>query len=299
MTKTLFTAFAAALLLQAATPVAADPLSARVNTEDVERFYAMLDKAAGKPDATTIQRDYLDAGSVGLRDFIPYRIESAAALAQKIAEDPELYARARTCRSLLTDIERRVRPSYLALQQILPDAKLPATTILIGRGNSGGTSRPAGVLIGLEVVCNPALAGDSGKYILAHLVAHELAHTQQSYFQGDTLLASALNEGVAEFIGELISGQPTNSTHASEIAGREGEIERAFIKEMNGTDRSRWLYNGPGTKEWPKDLGYWAGYRIAKSYYDNSPDKRAAVRKMLTATDAAAFAKASGWTPAQ
>ena len=67
---------------------------------------------------------------------------------------------------------------------------------------------------------------------------------------------------------------------------------------MAGTDTTRWLYNGLGTPGWPGDLGYWIGYRIAGSYYDRAPDKRAAIRAMLKGTDARAFLKASGWTPA-
>jgi Predicted Zn-dependent protease (DUF2268) len=289
---------AVALCLLTSTVAKADPFAARVRFDDVDRFFSVLDKAAGKPSPDDLQRDYLDAGSAGVRDFIPYRIESAAALGKKILEDPKLYDQARRCRTVLPDLERRVRPAYLAFQAILPNAKLPDTTILIGSGNSGGTSRPTGVLIGLEVVCNPTIYGNGTSAVLAYLIAHELAHTQQAYFVGDTLLANALNEGVAEFVGELISGQVTNPQHATEVAGREGEIEQAFVREMRGGDRSHWLYNRPGTPAWPGDLGYWVGYRIAKSYFDRASDKRAAVAEMLAATDAEAFVKASGWKPA-
>jgi uncharacterized protein YjaZ len=290
---------AIAILLVSSTAATADPFAARVHYGDVDRFFSILDKSDGKPTPEEIQRGYLDAGSAGVREFIPYRIESAGALAKKIAEDPKLYEKARKCRALLPSIERRVRPAYLAFQQVLPEVTLPDTTILIGRGNSGGTSRPSGVLIGLEVVCNPDVYKDGGEAVLGHLVAHELGHTQQAYFRGDTLLANALNEGVAEFIGELISGGVSNARHAAQVAGREGIIERAFVRGMSGTDRSHWLYNQPGTMQWPGDLGYWVGYRIAKSYFDRATDKRTAVREMLAATDAMSFFKASGWTPAK
>jgi hypothetical protein len=284
-----------ALLFTAAAPATAEPFAAHVRYDDVGRFFQVLDAARGRPTAEALQRDYLDTGSSGVRDFVPYRIESAQALAAKIAEDPQLYEKARKCRALLPNLEKRIRPAYLAFQQVLPEAKLPETTILIGRGTSGGTSRPSGVLIGLEVICDASMFGDGGDAVLGHLVAHELGHTQQAYFRGDTLLANALNEGVAEFIGELISGQVSNSQHARQVAGRESEIERAFVRDMRGTDRSRWLYNRPGTSDWPGDLGYWVGYRIAKSYFDRATDKRAAVRAMLAATDTEAFLKASGW----
>lgn len=288
-----------ALVPQAAPAAEAGAFVAGVKYQDVDRFFRVLDAAGGRPDAATLQRDYLDAGSAGLREFIPNRIESADALARKIAENPAIYARARQCSAGLPSVERRVRSAYLAMQHVLPEAKLPDTTILIGRGNSGGTSGPSGALIGLEVACDPAFFREGGAAGIAHLIAHELAHTQQTGFRGDTLLVAALNEGVAEFIGELISGQVSNAQHAAEVAGREREIERAFAREMRGTDASRWLYNRPGTAEWPGDLGYWVGYRIARSHFERATDKRAAVREMLAGGDAEAFLKASGWAPSR
>jgi Predicted Zn-dependent protease (DUF2268) len=288
-----------ALLICAAAPVSADPFAVHVRYDDVERFFQVLDAGKGHPSAAALQRDYIDSGSAGVRDFVPYRIESAQALAETISKDPELFEKARKCRAALPGLEKRVRPSYLAFQQVLPDARLPETTILIGRGTSGGTSRPSGVLIGLEVVCDASMSDDGGDAVLSHLVAHELGHTQQAYFRGDTLLANALNEGVAEFVGELISGQASNPQHARQVVGREGEIERAFVRDMRGTDRSRWLYNRPGSAKWPSDLGYWVGYRIAESYFDRANDKCAAVREMLAATDPEIFLKASGWASAK
>lgn len=291
-------ALSAFALLPAVVLAAGDPFAARVRFDDVDRFYRVYDAAGGRPTADRLRRHYLDAGSAGVRDFVPDRIVSAEALATKIAEDRALYDRARACRAALPKVERRMRSAYLAYQTALPEADLPDVTILIGRGNSGGTAKPTGVLIGLEVVCDPQPGAVPLEVRMTHLVAHELGHTQQAYFRGDTLLDAALNEGVAEFIGELISGAPLNADLFARAEPRAAEIERAFAAQMTGTDTSRWLYNGPGTPEWPGDLGYWVGYRIAKSLYDRSADKREAIRTMLKGTDAASFLKASGWTPA-
>src|SRR5471030_792703 len=73
---------------------AAGSATAQLATGDVALFYRVYDAAHGKPDAATLQRDYLDAGSDGLRDFIPYRILSADQLAQQIARMPALRERA-------------------------------------------------------------------------------------------------------------------------------------------------------------------------------------------------------------
>jgi uncharacterized protein YjaZ len=133
---------------------------------------------------------------------------------------------------------------------------------------------------------------------LTHMVAHEMVHSLQAGFAGETLLASSLNEGVAEFVCELISGRVSNIHLEAWTAGREAEIEQRFARDMNATDRSQWLYNGVGTPETPGDLGYWVGYRIARAYYERAPEKRRAIAEMLRAVDARAFLRDSGWRPA-
>lgn len=46
---------------------------------------------------------------------------------------------------------------------------------------------------------------------MKHVVAHELVHVQQDLMLSDTtLLRHAIQEGMADFIGELISGKTAN-----------------------------------------------------------------------------------------
>jgi hypothetical protein len=104
-------------------------------------------------------------------------------------------------------------------------------------------------------------------------------------------------EGAAEFTGELISGGVTYARFKDWTKGRETEIETAFARDADSKDLSKWLYNGKGTEEWLGDLGYWVGYRIVKSYYLRSADKRQALRDILEITDPNAFFAKSGWHP--
>jgi len=77
--------------------------------------------------------------------------------------------------------------------------------------------------------------------------------------------------------------------------GREKEIETAFVADQDKTDLSQWLDNS--TLEKPADLGYWVGYRIARSYYQHTPNKAQAFRDILQISDAKAFLAKSGWYP--
>ncbi len=109
------------------------------------------------------------------------------------------------------------------------------------------------------------------------------------------MLVGSLIEGAAEFTAELISGGVSNFQLGAQAKGREKEIEMAFVADEDKTDLSNWLYNG--TREKPGDLGYWVGYRIAKSYYQHAADKRRAFREILEMTDPNAFLTNCGWYP--
>src|SRR5690242_2170923 len=283
---------AAAILLDAR-GAHAEPPAPEISTSDVDLFYRVYDAAKGSPTAEALQREYLDAGSDGLRHFIPHRIISAAWLAEKIAKERSVYKKARRCAAALPAVRARIATALERLATLLPDAKFPPVIFLIGRNNSGGTTSPAGVLVGLETICRADWLQPNLEDRLVYLVAHEYIHVQQpeAAITDDplnwkhTVLEASLVEGVAEFVGELISGSASNTHLQVWTRGREKEISAAFREQMNGTDVSKWLYNGVGTREKPGDLGYWVGYRIAKCYHERAADKVAAVRALIELKD--------------
>lgn len=277
---------------------AADPLDAAIVTTDLDAFFRIYDAAGGKPTATDLA-PYIANGSPGVAGFIPNRIRSADHLARTIAARPQVYAAARTCAGEIGSVQPRVRAAFLAMKQLHPAAAFKPTYILIGANNSGGTANDDGLMIGLEVVCRPGGPDPAPLGVrLGHLIAHEMVHSLQKGFEGESLLAYALNEGVAEFVSGLASGQPLNGHLDAWTAGKEAAIEQRFAADMHGTDYSAWLYNGVGTPESPGDLGYWVGARIAAAFYARQPDKRRAIAELLAATDARALLAASGWSPA-
>ncbi|TGV30918.1 hypothetical protein, partial [Mesorhizobium sp. M8A.F.Ca.ET.142.01.1.1] len=112
--------------------------------------------------------------------------------------------------------------------------------------NSGGVTTEAGVVIGLEALCNADwMQPDVGDRFV-HLIAHEYVHVQQPgarlEVEQPTLLYQTLLEGGAEYVGELISGQTANAHLHRWAQGRECALERAFVQDSRGTDLSQWLY---------------------------------------------------------
>ena len=275
-----------------------EPRSVRVITADVERFYDLWDRTEGRPSAAQIQKEYIDPGSAGLQGFIPARIVSSEALAKHIAENPGLYEKARSCIDLLPDLRRDIDADAARFREIYPEMSEADVTFVIGRGNSAGTVSDAGVIIGLDRACGVAPLGfESIHDRLRHVIAHELVHTQQTEFEQNSLLAYSLNEGIADFVGELISGSTSNPHLVEWTRGREEIFERRFREAMLAEDVELrdWLYGGVGTAEEPGDLGYWVGYRIARAFYDAASDKSEAIRVLLASGDADRILRESAW----
>lgn len=275
----------------------APSVQARVIVSDVSLFYRLFDASQGKPTAAQVQRDYLDAGSRGLRAFIPDRIGSADKLADLIARRPQIYAGARHCVAVLPELERRYPALIGRLKALYPSASAPDVTVVIGAANAGGTITPeAGVILSLEHNCQsriPSTLPLDERFVA--ILAHEIVHTQQRSNWTDTVLATSLMEGIADFLGELMSGHNYNEHLQAWTRGKEHEIETRFRADMDKPDLSAWLYNGIGSPEAPGDLGYWIGYRIAKSLYERASDKQAAVKRLLEESDPKALLRDSGW----
>jgi hypothetical protein len=133
----------------------ARPFCAHRGTD--RRCHALLQRAGchqGRPSAEDLQRGYLDAGTDALRSFTDSRIGSMERLARAIQDKPALFAKARTCAAALPAIRARVAAALDRLGTLLPTARFPPVTVLVGRGNSGGVTTEAGVVIGLEALCN-------------------------------------------------------------------------------------------------------------------------------------------------
>ncbi|MFC3714296.1 DUF2268 domain-containing putative Zn-dependent protease [Sphingoaurantiacus capsulatus] len=293
------------LLPIAAAALLASPAVARtpdIRTEDVERFYALYDAAGGKPTAEVLQRDYLDKGTPGLKEFARLRRITGERIAAAIAQTPKVYTDARDCAALLPKITARLSASLTRLGEIYPEASFPPVTLTIGRSRPVGVANATGVYIGLEALCAWEMPDPDRENRFVHVIAHEFVHVQQPGAQVEddkaSVLHASLLEGGAELIGELMSGSLSYKHLLTATRGREKEFETAFLADIDKPAMgSNWLYNGLGTPENPTDLGYWIGYRIAKAYYAKAQDKRAAVKAIIEMKDPKAFLAASGWTP--
>jgi hypothetical protein len=281
----------------------ASPQPIEIQTEDVGRFFRIYDAADGHPTAERLQSDYLDVGTAGLRHLARVRNVTGERIARAIEAEPELYTKARSCMAALPRIRERLAVTFDNLLRLYPKARRPPVTILVGRGRPLAIASPGdGVQISLEGMCSATaarfLAADVDDRFV-HVIAHEYIHAQQApalaKSQRPSVLERSLVEGIAEFVGELISGGIANVAVSASTKGRETEIETRFAADVEKTDLSDWVDNT--TAESVGQLGYWVGYRMAKAFYRHARDKRAAVHEMIQMTDPGAFLAKSGWSP--
>lgn len=267
---------------------------------DVERFYRLYDSSGGHPSADQLQHDYLDPGSEGLHHLAEMRGVTGARIAETLAKHPEIYTNARRCLAVLPRVRERVAEALRKLGQLYPEARFPPVTVAVSRGKPVGVGSPAaGVMIGLEALCATDWMNPDVEDRFVHVIAHEYAHVQQVRALVDdenpTVLEASLVEGIADLVGELISGRTGYANLAESVPGHEREIETAFLADQDDTDLSHWLYNSTADKQ--NDIGYWVGYRIARAYYDRAPDKKRALKELLEMTDPKAILAKSGWVP--
>ena len=280
-----------------------NPLATEIVTTDLDHFWEALDKAGAGVDAGMLDQLYLKRGSKGMKGFIEGRIKDASSLASVIRSHSKYYHSIKVNTDSINGMKDQIRQSLVKLKDLYPDAVFPPVYFVIGALNSGGTSSDDGLIIGAEMygLTSGTPKDELNDWLLSvlqpvnrvpHIVAHELIHFQQKY-DGGTLLAASIKEGAADFLAELISGRHINQ-HIHDFANpQEKELWLEFQERMDQKDYNGWLYSSAEGR--PNDLGYWMGYKIVKSYYDQSADKKAAIREIFTIKDFEKFLVRSGY----
>ncbi|MEQ9441575.1 MAG: DUF2268 domain-containing putative Zn-dependent protease [Cyclobacteriaceae bacterium] len=266
-----------------------DPYQVSFVTSDLPKFWAAFDSlsvAERNPFET-----YIGQGSAGVKGFVPYRIINADSLRSMVLQRKKDYEAVRGMEEQIKQKVQEIKPYFYGFKYWYPEAIFPPVYFVMGRFNSGGTTSEEGLIIGVEKLTD--LNG------LPSLIIHESVHFQQKWPEHETtLLEHAILEGSADFLAELITGIKAGG--ASNEAYAYGEIHkdqlcREFVARMSEPDIKDWLYGTSGKDDRPNDLGYWMGYNIVQTYFDQVDDKRQAVQHILNLEDFDAFLQESGF----
>ncbi|RYY21309.1 MAG: hypothetical protein EOO04_18470 [Chitinophagaceae bacterium] len=268
---------------------------ATVFTIDLDNFWMAYDsiKSTGDPGMKreVIQSLYIDRGSAGLKAFVRARNYTADVYLRLIEQYPNFWISVRPQTLAVKEQVPLIEKSIRQLQVLYPEMKSAGIYFTIGALRSGGTMFSNMVLIGTELA-----AADSGTNAselnswarnqlksqapgsIVALNVHEFIHTQQKA-PASVLLAQCLHEGAADFIAELVTRQKNLNDYMIYGKNRESELKPRFRSEMMRRSTAGWLFNSDRSEH--PDLGYYIGYAICKSYYDNATDKKKAIRDII------------------
>lgn len=276
-----------------------DPRKLKIIDTDVRNFWEAYELAKKEPlNAEKIYKDnYINKGTMALQFYYLNKIQTIENFVYMHNLRKKYYASIRANTLKAGQLKSTYQKSFAKLKKIYPDAIFPPVYFVVGKLNSAGTVSSEGLILGIDQACmspsadttelsNWEKANISTFKNLPYTVAHELIHFQQDGMASDTtLLKAAIEEGMADFICELISGKSANENLLVYGKGREKEIWIDFKKEMFLNRGSNWIANGEQENGKPSDLGYWVGYQICKAYYEKSKDKKKAIYEMLHIKD--------------
>lgn len=271
--------------------------SSKIFTSDIDNFWVAYDSIQQTNEFSKklyfINKLYIEKGTKGLNAFMKERDYNDSLYVKLIEEYPKFWNSIRpntlTIQNKFTELNKAVEN----LKKLYPELKEAEMYFTIGGLSSGGTVTDNMVLVGAEVATgnssvdmsefkNDWLKNVFAKQSLDNIVylnIHEYIHTQQN---GDRnlVLNQSIKEGACDFIAELAIETPIETQYLSYGKNHESEIRELFKREMFSNNFSNWLYNGL-QKGAGSDLGYYVGYEICKSYYENAKDKSLAIKKII------------------
>jgi Predicted Zn-dependent protease (DUF2268) len=289
-------------------PYTTNPRKVKIIDSDVINFWKAYDLVAKNPEKAKqiYKEEYIDKGSMALQYYYVNKIDNIENFVLQHNVKKKYYKSIRKNTLVTKKFQSFYKKSFKKLKEIYPQAIFPPIYFVIGKYNSAGTISSDGLILAIDQVCMSKDTdiselttweknNNSGFDDLPYTVAHELIHYEQAGMaQSKTLLKAAIEEGMADFIGELISGKTANERLHVYAKGKEKIIWADFKKEMLQSDISNWIANSDQeTAEKPADLGYWVGYQICKLHYDQKEDKKKAIYDMLNIQDYEQFLKES------
>ncbi|MDY8137081.1 DUF2268 domain-containing putative Zn-dependent protease [Aquimarina sp. 2201CG5-10] len=295
-----------------------------VQTLDIDHFWKAFDALKNcktqKDSISTFQRIYIDRATDGFKEFIRVRPAlTAENYVKAVGSFPKFYNSIRQQTYKVKEAEPLIQEVFQNFKKLYPNFKPFKVCFAIGILRTGGTISNEFVLIGSEMSTStietdlsefseppysnllPFLSyeGDVVQK-LKNIVAHECVHSQQIFESNPdaiqcTLLKQTMQEGFCDFIGELLVGENINQELHEYGNTHEKELWKEFKSQLCSNEFRKWMYNYSTAKEKPADLGYYIGYKIAESYYNNAKSKEQAIIDIIELTDPIEFLQQSGY----
>lgn len=267
----------------------------QIISADMDRFSRMIEYwQLGNPESNLklLRAQYLQPASYGLNEFFRIKIRDerkfASVVESLLPHFKTLDAYTFDVTSLRPELERM----FERFSAWTDDAQPLDVYFVVGRFSSAGTVTNKGILIGVEHYAWTVPAASSAQgykfkafETMSQSIAHEYIHSLQHQAGPKTLIRAAIFEGGADFLAALATDTSLAAKESYQYGmANERAVWQRFERDMHATDVSQWIANSK-TREWPADMGYFVGYQIAKRFYENMKDKRAAFRHLTYVAD--------------
>lgn len=278
------------------------PEKVNIVTSDLPLFYQAYHKVlqdTTKADSIFYHK-YIVKGSVGLHSIYSDNIWNIDRLSRTVLIHEKKFYSSIEKIVLASDFisESDIKSALKKIKVLYEEATFPDIYITMGIHKTGAKESAAGP--GL-IVCAEFFTKSNQVDIseltpfhkaawypsrqLTWITLHELCHSLQKHTIPSTLLDYAIIEGSCDFIASIVLEEdPGFLPYHAYGEQHEVALWKEFKKEMHLKNVENWLWNNAFEGQEmnsPADLGYYVGYKICESYYNQADDKKAAIKEIL------------------
>ncbi|MEZ4797886.1 MAG: hypothetical protein R2785_12050 [Flavobacteriaceae bacterium] len=272
-------------------------------TTDITHFWEAYDKITSTQDST-LQYKYLDSlylqrGTEGLNAIRQVRNYTSEDYIRVINSYPKFWTSIRENTIRIDQFSSELQDGIEKFREIYPELKPTKIYFTIGAFRTGGTTLDSLVLIGSELALTdkstistefPEEEREDRRTFfdsnpiknIVLLNIHEYVHTQQKPMVHN-LLSLAIYEGVAEFVSVKAMGVPSAAPAIEYGKKNKDRVREKFEQEMfYPNNRFKWLWDSGSANEFGvRDLAYYIGYQMCENYYEQTENKKEAIRKLI------------------
>jgi hypothetical protein len=283
-------------------------------TSDIDNFWTAFNSTKS-PDDTSYFYNYFKNGSAGLKDFANRGLFRRPNVGKGNVQEmtnaafkyKEFYKSIEKNTKNISALSDSINWYCIKLQQLYKMETFPKVYFIIGQFGAAGIASENGLILSAEILSTDSITDLDEvealikKYLktkedIPPITIHELIHfLQPDKDSVKTILDNAIIEGGADFITKLTVGRVTNRDQHAFGDQHEKELWSELEKDLDSTNMSLWFYDYFKGKHSVPDLGYFMGYKICESYYENAADKSKAIRDIVEVKNSKEFLKLSDY----
>lgn len=265
----------------------------KIISTDIQNFWIAYDSIQKNKENSSEILDnlFLNKKTDGLKAFMEIKKFGKDDYLNIIEKHPDFWNSIRPATLIDSKKIKTISTAIRKLGKLYPNNSKGNIYYTIGALKSGGTTHHEDLMIGVEKI-----AGDKNTVVsefenenlrkmflftnpsqLEQVTVHEFTHT----FQKDgevSVLSKAIKEGSCDFIAELALNKKFTAHYLDYGFKNYEKVKSEFKTEMLSKKFENWFYNGSAKNP---DLGYFVGYAISKKFYENSKDKKTAIKNII------------------